>query len=243
MDPSIFEVAHPVVLPGDRPGSSMWTQDHPAALLVTALSGPGVRVLAAGLPDQRLPLLAALLGARVAVLTDDADEVLHAARLNDVEVGTVLAWPPEADLVIAPDATFPEVAGAVTLCWYPVEPPVGMVRIDVVAGDVTLGRTVTSSVPHLVVPSGRAEDVAIMVKRALEAQRRRHGAGLADHAAASALRLAAHVQDEAQRDRETAAAAVARAYEQMQQARDELRGIRASRSWRYTRSLRRVTDR
>lgn len=243
MDPSIFEVEHPVVLPGDRPGSSIWQADVPAALLVAALSGPDVAVVAAGLPDLRLPILAALLGSRVAVLTEDATALESVARLNDVHLRAVTTWPDDVDVVIAPAPPLAQVPGAVLLRWRPVELQPGHVRIDVVGGEVRCGEPISRDVPHLVVPSERVEDVGILVKQAADAQGHSRPAGLANHAAATALRLAEQIQSDARRERELAAADVARAYEQMRDAREELRGVRGSRSWRYTRLLRRITDR
>ena len=87
----------------------------------------------------------------------------------------------------------------------------------------------------------QVEDVVARVKHAVDAftHRRPNPWGL--NATSSALRWAQECQKQAQGAAEQADAEVARAHDQMRQAREELRGVRSSRSWRYTRFLRRMS--
>jgi len=240
VDTSIFDVDNPIIL-DDGDTRALWDRHPPAALLVAALSRPGLRVLQVGDDRPELIVLAALLGAE-AKFTTGAVGVTDIAMLNAVNVQPVSPGFGGLNLVIVNNAPIPPgSAGAVVLCNGSADASDSRVRVDVIASEVVVSTSAPPSAAHLLVPADRLEEVVTRTKHAAYAFSERQPNRWASQALESSMRLAdKHRVASVERDAR-ATEEVRRAQAQMRQAREELRAVRHSRSWRYTRFLRQLS--
>jgi hypothetical protein len=214
-------------------------------------------VVELGAVDGLFAILASLAGARAswAIPEDARGETVHRnARINGADIQVVAAQPEDVDVLVA--HTPYEFMGVATT-----SPPVVLLLNGVVDGSLDLpdhrvvgivdgtpvvkpgNETVVG--PHLVVPEERLEEVVAVVTEAAAAYiRRSHknpvSARWANQSVSSCLRLVEYYRAQSDVRGIEAQERVQRAHSQMQDALDELRAVRRSRSWRLTRPLRKI---
>lgn len=242
MDPAVFEVDHPVVAVDQGPGQSVWDHAPPAPLLLAALVSAGDVVADLYMRDPLLSVLAARLGAEVVTvspLTDAGDD----ARVNNVSLATSTELPQRFDLlIISADEPIP-VDAEVVLSTVPLSSTGSLRRIDVVDCTVVVDGPEPPSTPFVLVVDDRVSEIEALLRQACDAFAGRTVNPWAQAGIDAALRVAGQARERAIHQQQQSAAQVDRAYEQMRQARDELRGVRSSRSWRYTGLIRKLSAR
>jgi hypothetical protein len=229
----VFAVDRPVVTLDDLDGPPLWERDAPAPLLLASLVGPGTRVLDEDAADPTLIVLAALLDGEAGTLRS-GDVAARCAELNGVQLAKPSEWT-VPDVLIDRGADS-DVEAPIVLCMRQCRHD-SKVRLDVVGDAVVIDGPPRSGV-HLCVDRERADVTAQAVSAAAHAFAVRQVDPWADRAHRAALGAVQQARQETRSSAAMAQEKAQRAFDQMQQALDELRAVRASRSWRYTAVLR-----
>lgn len=241
MDPSIFDIDLPLVLLDEIEVLSVWDKQSPAPLLMAALAGAGVSVMqCAG--DPALGLLAALLGSDVTVVPRDSRDIRGMARVNGVQLTLAAESSGTADVLITVVPPSGTEARVILIPSGRSSPEPGWVRLDLHDGAVLVEDPTDSDAAHLLVREDQVTAVSLRLQEAADAFQRRKTNAWAERALRGATAAAGEWKRQRLRDQAEAAQEVARAHDQMRHAQEQLRQVRLSRSWRYTRILRRVTD-
>lgn len=233
MEYGVFAVDRPVVTLDDLDGPPLWERDAPAPLLLASLVGPGTRVLDQDAADPTLIVLAAMLEGEAGTLRS-GDVAARCAEINGVQIAKTNDWA-SLDVLIDRGAGS-DVEAPIVLCMRQCRHN-NKVRLDVVGDAVVIDGPPQPGV-HLCVDRDRAEVTAQAVGAAAQAFAGRQVDPWADRAQRAALGAIQQARQETRSSAAVAQEKAQRAFDQMQQALDELRAVRASRSWRYTAVLR-----